>query len=160
MRISATENENRIANTTFALRFILKQESARLRKYHTYQSQEDGECSARRICSLVDHQKFHIYPRSVLRQTDVDPRKLWSAAANPKTRDADQVVLVGGGVVARQGPTAVSLRTTPENALTNLPFRKRGRIKSEMPPHRQMKIKCGGAGCLDLGWNSVLCQCL
>lgn len=107
--ISDRKHENTTANATFALRFILQQESARLHEYHTYQSQEDGECSARGIHSFVDHQKFNIYPRSVLRQTDVDPRKLRSAAADPKTRNPDQVVLVGSGVVARQGSTAVSL---------------------------------------------------
>lgn len=81
-----------------------------LRQHCVYQSQEDGECGAHGVPSLVSQQEFSFYPFSVLRQPHVDPGVFGAAAAHPKAGDANEVVLVSVRVVTHQGAPAVTLQ--------------------------------------------------
>lgn len=75
-----------------------------------YQSQENGECGAQGVPSLVSQQEFCFYPFSVLRQAHVDPGVSGAATAHPKAGDANEEVLVSVRVVTHQGAPAVTLQ--------------------------------------------------
>lgn len=91
-----------------------------------YQSQEDGECAAHGVPSLVSQQKFGFYPVSVLGQAHVDPGFFGAAAAHPKAGDANEVELVSVRVVTHQGAPAVTLQmnTTKTRSMSGFPSRK------------------------------------
>lgn len=100
-----------------------------LRQHRVYQSQEDGECGAHGVPTLVSQQEFCFYPFSVLRQPHVDPGVFGAAAAHPKAGDANEVILVSIRVVTHQGAPAVALQmnTTKTSSVSGFPSRKQFR---------------------------------
>lgn len=78
-----------------------------IQEHHPYSGQGKGSAGRSRGCAA--QQKLGFDPPSVWSQSDVDPREIGMAAAEPKAGDPHHVVFVGRGVVACQRPPTVSL---------------------------------------------------